>query len=220
MLEKHFTSMVHAALLLYRKLTVMLKSCTPHYVDVLKASISLILFAVAQLKTLCPSDENTKGAFASLKGTLWNWIVNREVIGGSVFGGNLPACYSSGMWLWNPRGELEVCATQMLYYSRVTLRLQLFELLKNKLATLFTCVCNKSQPFAKSLITNYVCICLSLSLCNDVLKYFLPESNVCTMQPFGLPKHLHYFLDAHARVDIYRHIVSSHVQDYLSSLQK
>lgn len=108
MLEKHLTSVVPAALLLYRKLTVMLKSCTPHYVDVLKASISLILFAVAQLKTFCPSDENIKGAFASLKGTLWNWIVDREVIGGPVFGGTLPAYYSSGMWPWNPRRELEV----------------------------------------------------------------------------------------------------------------
>ena len=112
---KHLTSMVRAALLLYRKLTVMLKSYTPHYVDVLKGSISLILFAAAQLKSLCPSDENIKGAFASLKGTLWNWIVNREVIGGSVFGGNLPAYYSSGMWPWNPRGELEVNGTQMLF---------------------------------------------------------------------------------------------------------
>ena len=118
--------MVHAALLLYGKLTVMLKSCTPHYVDVLKASISLILFAVAQLKALCPSDENVKRAFASLKGTLWNWIVNREVIGGSVFGGNLPAYYSSGMWPWNPRGELEVNTIQMLYHCGVTLCLQLF----------------------------------------------------------------------------------------------
>ena len=158
---KHLTSMVHAALLLYGKLTVMLKSCTPHDVDLLKASISLILFAVARLKCLCPSDENIKGAFASLKGALWNWIVDCKVIGGSVFGGNLPAYYSSGMWPWNPRGELEVSTTQMLYYCRVSLCLQLFELLNNKLATLFTCVCNKSQHFAKSLITDYVCICLS-----------------------------------------------------------
>ena len=126
MLVKHLTSMVHAALLLHGKLTVMLKSCTPHYVDMLKASISLILFAVAQLKALCPSDENVKRAFASLKGTLWNWIVNREVIGGSVFGGNLPAYYSSGMWPWNPRGELEVNTIQMLYHCGVTLCLQLF----------------------------------------------------------------------------------------------
>ena len=117
MLMKHLTSMVHAALLLYRKLTVMLKSCIPHYVDVLKASISLILFAVAQLK-ICPSDEKDeiiKEAFARLKGTLWEWIVDSKVIGGSVFGGNLPAYYSSGIWPWNPRGELEVNGTPMLF---------------------------------------------------------------------------------------------------------
>lgn len=118
---KHLTSMVHAALLLYGKLTVMLKSYIQHYVDVLKASISLILFAVAQLKALCPSDENIKGAFASLKGTLRNWIVDCEVIGGSVFGGNLPAYYSSGMWPWTPKRELEVNTTQVLYHCEVNL---------------------------------------------------------------------------------------------------
>ena len=106
--EKHLISMMNAALLLYQQLTVMLKSCAPHYVEVLKTSISLIFFAVAQLK-MCPSDEKDKiikVTFARLKSTLWEWIVDRKVIGGSVFGGSLPSHYFSGGW--KAKEELEV----------------------------------------------------------------------------------------------------------------
>ena len=106
--EKHLISTVNAALLVYRRLTIMLKSRSPHYVEVLKASISLILFAVAQLK-ICPSDEKDeviKEAVARLKGILWDWIVDRKVIGGSMFGGSLPSHYFSGGW--KAKEELEV----------------------------------------------------------------------------------------------------------------
>jgi len=100
--------MTDATLLLFRKLAYKLKTCTPHCVDVLKASISLILYAVAQLKALYPDDEKypiITRAFASLKGTLWEWIVDRAVIGGSVFGGTLPTRYYSS---WKRKEELEV----------------------------------------------------------------------------------------------------------------
>ena len=106
--EKHLISTMNVALLLYQRLTIMLKSCTPHYVEVLKTSISLILFAVAQLSR-CSSDEKDeiiKEAFAHLKGTLREWIVDRKVIGGSVFGGSLPTYYFSGKW--KAKEELEV----------------------------------------------------------------------------------------------------------------
>jgi len=100
--------MTDATLLLFRKLAYKLKTCTPHCVDVLKASISLILYAVAQLKALYPDDEKypiITRAFASLKGTLWEWIVDRAVIGGSVFGGTLPTRYYSS---WKRKEELEL----------------------------------------------------------------------------------------------------------------
>ena len=100
--------MVIAALMLYRSLTYKLKTCTAHCVEVLKASISLILFAVAQLKVLCPTNEKDdviKDTFASLKNVLLEWIGNHEVIGGFVFGGHLPT-YASAMW--KPKEELEV----------------------------------------------------------------------------------------------------------------
>ena len=86
--------------------------------EVLKASISLILFAVAQLK-ICPSDEKDeiiKEAFARLKGTLWEWIVDRKVIGGSVFGGSLPSRYFSGGW--KAKEELEVTMLDRCFMIR------------------------------------------------------------------------------------------------------
>ena len=108
---KYCISMVKAAVLLYRQLSIQLKSLTPHLVAVLKASMSLILFSVAQLKDLCPSDDKYQKdeviaeAFARLKDTLWDWIINRAVIGCSVFGGPLPVYFSSS---WKPKEELEV----------------------------------------------------------------------------------------------------------------
>jgi len=105
--------MVKAAVLLYRRLSITLKSLTPHLVAVLKASMSLILFSVSQLKALCPSDDKYQKdeviaeAFARLKSTLWDWIVDRAVIGCSVFGGTLSVSYFSSS-SWKPKEELEV----------------------------------------------------------------------------------------------------------------
>lgn len=98
--------MVTAALLLYRELTAKFKGCTPHHVDVLKASISLILFAVDQLKT-DKKNKFTKQIFAGLNVALWNWIVDCDVIGGSVFGGSLPI-NDSAMGMWKPKEELDL----------------------------------------------------------------------------------------------------------------
>ena len=102
--------MVTGTLQLYRQLTAVLKSRTQHCVEVLKHSISLILIAVAQLKTCFPFSEKgefIRRAFLSLKDTLWIWIVQVEVIGGSVFGGALPSNLSS-MGKWMRKEELEL----------------------------------------------------------------------------------------------------------------
>jgi len=96
--------MADAALLLFRQLANKIKACTPHCVAVLKASISLILLAVAQLKAHYPSNKTYRkeeiilGAFASLKDTLCEWIVDGKVIGGSVFGATLPV-HSLSSWM-------------------------------------------------------------------------------------------------------------------------
>ena len=105
--------MVNATVMLYSWLTNKLKTRTTHCVDVLKASISLILFAVAQLKAFCPSDEKyqkdeaIEQAFSFLKGILSGWIVDRAVIGGSLFGGSL----SAASWKSTSKEELKVITT-------------------------------------------------------------------------------------------------------------
>ena len=103
--------MVTTTLWLYRQLTAVLKSRTPHCVEVLKHSISLFLIAVAQLKARFPSGEKGElinRAFLSLKDILWKWIVNPGVIGGSVFGGSLPGYFSPTMGNWKRSEELEL----------------------------------------------------------------------------------------------------------------
>ena len=87
-------SLVDASLLLYRRQSAILKS-SEHHVTVFKASIALLLFALSRLNALCPDDEKShkdkkmKEAFEKLKTTLWEWIANHGVIGGSLFGGTI-----------------------------------------------------------------------------------------------------------------------------------
>ena len=62
---------------------------------VFKASTILLLFALSRLNALCPDgekshkDKKMKEFFEKLKTTLWEWIANNDVIGGSLFGGNI-----------------------------------------------------------------------------------------------------------------------------------
>ena len=110
--------MVNAAVMLYICLSNKLKTRVTHCVDIPKASISLILFAVAQLKAFYPSDEKHRKdetieeAFGFLKGTLSEWIADRAVIGGSFLGGD-----ASASWKSKSKEELEV--TILRTYSGV-----------------------------------------------------------------------------------------------------
>ena len=84
--------MVKASQLLYDLFSAKLKRPLNHYVDVLKDSISLILFSIAHLNPVCPSEERSgiaKTAFNMLQTTLWKWITDPDVIGGSLFGGRI-----------------------------------------------------------------------------------------------------------------------------------
>ena len=84
--------MVNASQLLYNLLSAKLKHRFDHCVDVLKYSISLMLFSIAQLRSVCPSEERSdivKAAFDGLQTTLWKWITDPAVIGGSLFGGSI-----------------------------------------------------------------------------------------------------------------------------------
>jgi hypothetical protein len=79
--------MVDASLLLCKKLAVKLTSPARHYVEVFGASISFLFFAIHIVAAL-PFEEKIKVALDTLKLILWEWITNREVIGGSFFGSN------------------------------------------------------------------------------------------------------------------------------------
>jgi len=87
--------MVNASQLLYNLLSAKLKRPYDYYVDVLKDSISLMLFSIAQLNSVCPSEERSerddivKAAFDGLQTTVGRWIADSDVIGGSLFGGRI-----------------------------------------------------------------------------------------------------------------------------------
>jgi len=87
--------MVKASQLLYNLLSAKLKRPHDYYVDVLKDSISLVLFSIAQLNSVCPSEERSerddivKAAFDGLQTTVGRWIADSDVIGGSLFGGRI-----------------------------------------------------------------------------------------------------------------------------------
>lgn len=84
--------MVKASLLLYNLLSAKLSRSYDYYVDLLKDSISLMLFSIAQLNSISPPDEKDdtiQRTFDGLQTTLWKWIVHPDVIGGSVFGARI-----------------------------------------------------------------------------------------------------------------------------------
>ena len=96
-----------AALLLTQRQLDILKSAE-HHVKVLQASTSLFLFSISRLNSLCPDnekshkDEKITAAFEELKTNFWKWIANPNVIGGSLFGGDVKR------WNWKGESELKV----------------------------------------------------------------------------------------------------------------
>lgn len=93
---------VDAALLLFKYLTAKLTSYTSHYLEVLKKSMTIILLSLTRLDQYVP-DRNKKITEVLEKAAriLQDWIVNKNVIGGSSFGGKVR---DGGAML-----ELEVC---------------------------------------------------------------------------------------------------------------
>lgn len=100
--------MVDASLLLHKQLSAKLLSCSDHYLEVLKASISLVLLTISQLSFFCPEDEKgdmtsrVANASTKLKENLKGWITDGAVIGGSVFGQTVNVRF------WKAEQELKV----------------------------------------------------------------------------------------------------------------
>ncbi len=99
--------MVDASILLCSRLRLKLSSSSDTFVDLLKASFSLVLFAVAKFHTVCPIEkysriEKVADALGKLEGTLKDWITDERVIGGSMFGG------SAYTRFWKAEEEIQV----------------------------------------------------------------------------------------------------------------
>ena len=57
-----------------------------HYMKVLTSSLTVLLFSLSKVKPLV--NQEKVHVFPRIQGSLQDWIVNPNVIGGSVFGGD------------------------------------------------------------------------------------------------------------------------------------
>ena len=70
------------------------------YVNLLKVSITVLLFALAKVKPLVTQNKVEKGkitdTFGRCQTAMKDWLANSDVIGGSFFGGALYRSYIYG----------------------------------------------------------------------------------------------------------------------------
>ena len=94
---------------------------TDYVLSMLSVSASYVLHVIARLDavttntTQWPQDEKSK-VFANMKEALRQWIVRKDVIGGSMFGGSIPQRGSRSI-AWKDKGkkELQVCIIVQYY---------------------------------------------------------------------------------------------------------
>lgn len=94
---------VDAALLLFTRLSAKLTEYFEHYLEVLVMSMTIILSSLSKYSLSLPDANNDKikETLDKTGETLREWIINKDVIGGSLFGGSVKDGY--------PMRELEVC---------------------------------------------------------------------------------------------------------------
>ena len=63
-----------------------------HFIDVLKMALSVLLFSLAKVKVYVAQrkveEERITNALGMCQAALKDWVINVNVIGGSIFGGN------------------------------------------------------------------------------------------------------------------------------------
>lgn len=86
---------VDSSLILCSHVRMRLESSSIEYVDLLKAALSLALNVLAYLNSLCSDNAETTNkkekvtvCLGRLEEILHDWITDRKVIGGSMFGGS------------------------------------------------------------------------------------------------------------------------------------
>ena len=82
---------LNAALLLFARLTAKLTNYTQQFLEVLMLSLTIMLFSLSKFDQSAP-DENkdvVKDVLEKATLMLKDWITNKDVIGGSLFGGRV-----------------------------------------------------------------------------------------------------------------------------------
>lgn len=102
---------VDAALLLFTRLTAKLTEYNEHYLKVLLVSMTIILLSLSKLDQSEGDTENkVKEVLEKATQKLKDWVIHKDVIGGSLFGGKV-----MGTRLCHPIRELEVCFIYMVH---------------------------------------------------------------------------------------------------------
>ena len=93
---------VDASLLLFTRLSAKLTSYKENYLNVLMMSLTIILLSLSKYVMSVPDadKDKVKEVLEKAAETLKEWIIHRDVIGGSIFGGSV----NDG----HPEYELEV----------------------------------------------------------------------------------------------------------------
>ena len=103
--------MVESALRLCARLSERLKSSEEKHVKLLRTSFSCALCAVENACKLCEGEDNIidrDEAIVKIRTLLKDWIANREVIGGSVFGYSVQSYFTRSRTSWKGKEELKV----------------------------------------------------------------------------------------------------------------
>lgn len=83
---------VNAALLLFKRLSAKLTKYNANYVEVIMISANTILLSMSKFDQSHDAKKDKNGVIGVLEKaaqTFKEWIVNKEVVGGSLFGGRV-----------------------------------------------------------------------------------------------------------------------------------
>ena len=83
---------VNAALLLFKRLTAKLTKYNVNYVEVIMTSVTTILLSLSKFNQSPYANKDKEKVMEVLQKAAQNfkeWIVNKDVVGGSLFGGRV-----------------------------------------------------------------------------------------------------------------------------------
>ena len=102
---------VDAALLLFTRLSAKLTRYSEHYLDMLLMSMTITLSSLSKYVMSVPdaNKDKVQEILDKTAQTLRGWIIKRDVIGGSLFGGNVKDGH--------PMRELEVCTSFLALHT-------------------------------------------------------------------------------------------------------